>query len=107
MRKFYLSLLALTLLSISLISQAQQRLGPVTKQKATGLPELSSNFRTPGTTSDCDTTYLNQAFENWSDYYYTTSYPGYIFGVINYPGFTFKQSGNFFDLSGTSYSYIT
>ena len=106
------SLLIVTIMLTGFIVNAQKHIAtPVPVKKISG----SSHF--PGTQSPttpaCDTLKFDSAFSftnPWAASYYPFDPVGFIFGTGNlmpYTNFTVNEDANYYDVSGSDYTYIT
>jgi len=108
MRKLYPPVLAVIICTLCFQStQAQRKLNRT--QHVITKPSLAGIVSPQGTTADCDTVDLATALSNWA----TNSYildavdpfdTGFLAGTNIYDD---KQKANYFDLSSTSYAYIS
>ncbi|HRI22944.1 MAG TPA: T9SS type A sorting domain-containing protein, partial [Panacibacter sp.] len=105
MKKIYLLIMSLS--AFVFLSNAQTQLKTATPVKMLKPAQLLNRLQPGNTTGDCDTTNLNTAINDWSAYYYTYGANGYIFGSLNFDGYSFQQTANFYDLSSTAYTYLT
>jgi len=106
------SLLIVLSLSFAFIVTAQKHVATaLSARKVSGVGH--STTQKPGGAAACDTLKYDSAFNAttpWTQFYY--AFPdnvGYLFGVSNADslGYKIKEDANYYDVSGSDYSYIT
>lgn len=103
MRKFYLAgLIASLFILVCSITNAQRQAVSKSIKKLPNVPVVNSF--TEGTTADCDT--VNYPINSSWSYgtYFISDYGDFVNGTNSYGD---KQKANYFDLSSTSYTYLT